>query len=141
MSPSLVCGQQSRAGPALSGCSDSGRAGGRATHPHGRVTLQSLGCRSQSTEHSTGLLVSLNARLSRQHNHTRKELFTAGQITGSRADNEAREAVGREKCSHLGLGNRKPGRLEGHSEREVRIPEMRGLPGPLGGGCEASLGL
>ena len=36
-------------------------AGGRATHPHGRVTLQSLGCRSQSTEHSTGLLISLNA--------------------------------------------------------------------------------
>lgn len=83
-------------------------AGGRATHPHGRVTLQSLGCRSQSTEHSTGLLVSLNARLSRQHNHTRKELFTAGQITGSRADNEAREAVCREKCKQSrGLGQQK----------------------------------
>ena len=44
--------------------------------------------------------------------------------------------------SHVGLGNRKPGRLEGHSEGEkVRIPEVQGLPGPLGGGCEASLGL
>lgn len=44
--------------------------------------------------------------------------------------------------SHVGLGNRKPGRLEGHSEGEkVRIPEVQGLPGPLGGGCEASVGL
>ena len=77
-------------------------AGGRATHLHGRVTLQSLGCRSQSTEHSTGLLVSLNARLSRQHGRTRKECLL-------QADNEAREVVSRENCSHMGLGNRKPG--------------------------------
>lgn len=46
----------------------------------------------------------LNARLSRQHGRTRKECLL-------QADNEAREVVSRENCSHVGLGNRKPGGL------------------------------
>lgn len=91
---------------------------------HNRVTLQSS--RVPLKQRTPRGSWSLNARLSRQHGRTRKECLL-------QADNEAREVVSRENCSHMGLGNnRKPGGFDGHSEPGERPRSPR---------CETSLGL